>query len=281
MNHLIAEIRQRGKGVKTYKIFSDEEVYILPNDLDNPKVYNPDYKLEEDEWFHIPKFSNETYCIALLKKDFLSTDYDQINTGQLKKLKYLCSVQKNNGTDYYHFQKITPSQIIKKSWFKLSDAPTLEKESPVILINTIADAIYKKSEDTLYFRNLPAISAIFNGISELYKEATQEETKDFLNNDFIKLDDDYNADKVGKANRKRIALAMETLKDFSHKEKSVIYTYIKDYCNNLPFDNKNSNFTVKNEEDLKQLLWGIEQRYYTTLVGKEKRVANSVSKIEL
>ena len=31
---------------------------------------------------------------------------------------------------------------------------------------------------------------------------------------------------------------------------------------------------------MKYLLWGIEQRYYTTPITKEKRVANSVMKIE-
>ncbi len=39
-------------------------------------------------------------------------------------------------------------------------------------------------------------------------------------------------------------------------------------------------FSIKDEERLKHLLWGIEERYYTTRVGGEKRVANSVSKIE-
>ena len=33
------------------------------------------------------------------------------------------------------------------------------------------------------------------------------------------------------------------------------------------------------EDDLKYLLWGIEQRYYTTPVTNENRVANSVSVI--
>lgn len=31
---------------------------------------------------------------------------------------------------------------------------------------------------------------------------------------------------------------------------------------------------------MKYLLWGIEQRYYTTPITKENRVANFVSKLE-
>ena len=72
---------------------------------------------------------------------------------------------------------------------------------------------------------------------------------------------------------------METLNTFTPTQKKSIFSYNKDYCQNLPFDVKASNFTIKSEDDLKHLLWGIEQRYYTTPVSKEKRVANSVSPI--
>ncbi|MEH7131411.1 hypothetical protein V7103_24885, partial [Neobacillus drentensis] len=78
MNHLVA--KTKGREEKIYKILSDQFVFELPNDLDNPKNYNSDYKLEDDEWFHIPNFSNEDYCIDFLKKEFISTDYDQIGT---------------------------------------------------------------------------------------------------------------------------------------------------------------------------------------------------------
>ena len=35
-------------------------------------------------------------------------------------------------------------------------------------------------------------------------------------------------------------------------------------------------FAVNSEDELKLLLYGIEQRFYTTLVGGERRIANSV-----
>ena len=33
------------------------------------------------------------------------------------------------------------------------------------------------------------------------------------------------------------------------------------------------------EKELKELIYGIEQRYYTTEIGNEKRLANSVIKL--
>ncbi|MBE7671689.1 hypothetical protein F7647_10355 [Tenacibaculum piscium] len=280
MDYLIAEIIKRGSGDKTFKIFSDEEVYSLPNDLDNPKEYNPDYKLEDDEWFNISDFSTTDYCIDLLTKDFNPTEYNQISTENLLKIKYLCSHQTNNNIQYYCFQKIFTSNIIDKKWFKFSNTPSLETKSPIVIVSTVPDAIYKKSTDTLYFKKLTSISTIFKGISELYKEATQEETETFLDNDFIKLEEGYEANKVGTLNRKRIALAIETLNSFTSTEKTHIYSYIKSYCTELPFNETDYKFTLKSEDDLKKLLWGIEQRYYTTGVGSEKRIANSISKVK-
>lgn len=229
--------------------------------MDNPKIYDTDYKLEDDEWFHIPNFSKTEYCLDLLKREFISAEFDQIKKIDINKLLFLCAYQ----SGIYYFQKLTPSLIIKKKWFKISDEPAIEEQSPIIVINNIPDAIYIKSEDTLYFKKLSSITSIFKGIIELYKEATQEETEEFLQHDFIKLEDGYNASKVKTANRKRIALAMERMRDFTENQKTTIFSYIKDYCGNLSFDEEDLKFIIKNEEELKQLLFGIDQRYYMLL----------------
>jgi hypothetical protein len=120
---------------------------------------------------------------------------------------------------------------------------------------------------------------IFKGIDALYREATQNETETFLANDFIQLNNGYSVENVKTANRKRIAMAMDTLSKFTPTEKNGIFKYIKGYCKNLKFDKKTSSFTIECEDDLKHLLYGIEQRYYTTKLGAEKRLANSITPI--
>lgn len=44
----------------------------------------------------------------------------------------------------------------------------------------------------------------------------------------------------------------------------------------LQYEMKKGIFTIGNEEDMKFLLLGIEQRYYTTPMIKENRIANSI-----
>lgn len=92
-----------------------------------------------------------------------------------------------------------------------------------IIINDVPDAIYVKDEDCLYFKKLETVAPIFKGIDELYREATDEETKHFLENDFIELKNDFNFESVKKSNRKRIALAMKTLNEFSDDQKTEIF----------------------------------------------------------
>lgn len=90
-----------------------------------------------------------------------------------------------------------------------------------IVINTIPDAIYNKNTDVLYFKRLESITSIFRGIDQLYKEATEDETTQFLKNDFIQLKQNYNASKVKTANRKRIALAQKTLESLDADSRKI------------------------------------------------------------
>lgn len=274
MNHLVAKVK--GVNGDFFKVILNKEIFKHPVDLNNPKPYNAEDKLESDEWFAVDKFSEQKYCIDFLKKNFNSTEYIQIEKSNFNKIDYLCAYQ----SGIYYFQKVGSKHFIHKRLLSLNTFSITDNE-PIIIINSDADALYINNEDRLYFKNLTTITTIFKGIEILYRTATNEETETFLQNSFIKLDKAYTADKVKIANRKRIALAMDTLNKFSAKDKKSIFKYIQDYCIDLQFDPKASNFTIESEEDLKKLLYGIEQRYYTTPLGGEKRVANSITKIEI
>lgn len=100
---------------------------------------------------------------------------------------------------------------------------------------------------------------------------------EFLNESFISLQEGFSSSDVKTANRKRIALAMDILSKFETREKESVFSYILEYYpESLTADGR---FSIGSESDLKVLLYGIEQRYYTTPVGQEKRLANSVVKI--
>lgn len=55
------------------------------------------------------------------------------------------------------------------------------------------------------------------------------------------------------------------------------YVYLE-----VPFiyDSTHNIFNIGDEEELKLLLWGIEQRFYTTVVGNKRRAANSIISLD-
>ncbi len=273
MNHLVAKIK--GKGNHFFKVISNSDFFILPEGLANGISFQASYKPDEDEWFSVHEFSEKEYCIDFVKHPFIATEYSQIPVSKFPSIKYLVAVQ----GQYYFFQNLSSSQIIEKKYFKIGNAPELVNNQRIIILETNADAIYDRGNDTLYFKNIIVANKIFTGIDMLFREATDAETQEFLNSDFISLTNGFTAESVKKPNRKRIALAKEALSNFLPDEKASIFVYIREYYPDLQFNDDEQNFAVANEDDLKKLTDGIEQKYYTTIVGNQRRRANSVRNI--
>lgn len=274
MDHILAHIKTRAKK-RTFKLVSDQSLFdTVKVDLNACVPYNPDHNLDEDSWFKIEDFSKQAYCLDLLKKEFDSKDYNDLAKGNFSKIAYLFAVQ---GDDFY-FQKITPSLFVKRKTLVFGETAELEKSQTRLVINALPDAVYFKAAGTLIFKSLATISSIFKGIDELYKEATKEEVEQFLDESFIELSNNYSVEKVSKPNRKRIGLAIKTLEGMSANDRANMLEYIDEYCEQkLKFDQQNQKFEISTDEDLKLLVYGIEQRFYTTPFGKEKRCANSVT----
>lgn len=273
---VLAKVKGRSKK-SIFKLLSDETLFDELVVTDDACVgYAPDHNLDEDSWFKIDNFSQQPYCLEILKTDFDSKDYDDLPKAKFKDIAQLYAVQGDN----FYFQKITPSLFVTKKMIAFGEAAELESTEKRLVVNQVADAVYYKAQDKLVFKNLATISSIFKGIDELYKEATKEEVEKFLEEDFIELADGYDTSKVSKPNRKRIALAMDTLAALPVEERDQMYSYIHSYCEErLKFDKETSKFEINSDDELKYLLYGIEQRFYTTPLGHEKRLANSVQPI--
>lgn len=277
MDHVFAKVKRLVKK-PFFKILSNYTLY------ENTKVvlgscvpYSAGHNLDEDSWFKVEKFSQQLFCMDFLKSDFDSKDYDDLRKEQFLDIAYLLSIQGEN----FYFQKVTPSLFIRKKVLGFGEVAKIEESNSRMIINEQPDAIYFKDFDTLVFRNLAAISGIFKGIDDLYREATQKEAEDFLKMEFIKLNGSYDASKVSKPNRKRIALALDSLAKMSDQDKVNILAYIGDYSEaKLKFDKAKRKFEISNDDELKLLLYGVEQRFYTTLFGQERRLANSVQPVD-
>jgi len=273
MNHVLAKIKR----CKTpLKLLSDQilfDVNLVGLDFIE---YNPDHNLDEDAWFKIDNFSQQDYSIDWIKQDFVSADYDNLPKSKFSDISYLCAIQGDN----YHFQKVTPSQFVTRKLIAFGEAAVLEQNDGRLVVNAIQDASYLKGSDVLIFRNLATIASIFKGIDAIYKEATDAEVREFLDEPFIELSNGYDVSQVSMPNRKRIALAMNTLASMAPNDKVEMLSYIHGYSpEKLKFDEENGKFEIATDAELKHLIYGIEQRFYTTPFSQEKRLANSIQSI--
>ena len=273
MSQLYVKIRLRGNGSKYRKLLAtDKCVFSMSTELvQNSLPYHPQTLLEDGEWYFIEHFSQSQYTIDILSDQFDTVDFAALESKEIDKIDYLFAEE----ADGLYFQNVSKSRLVRrKAVIHIGGTFSYDEGSATIALNELPDAIYIKSSDILYFRKLASITGIFKGIDQLYREATDSETRDFLNESFITLKNDFSQEQVKTANRKKIALAIDTLSRLKKSEQKRIFTYIEKYCPELKCEN--GTFGVGSEENLRMLLWGIEQRFFTTPIGNEKRIANSV-----
>lgn len=256
------------------KVVTSNEIYKKLPSVDTLE-FDPNYKLEENEWFSVTDFSEKSYFLDLLKENLKpdSVNFKKILKNDINEIDYIAIFENKK----WYFQRVNFRIFQVKGFLHIGDELKYIENGMSIPINADPDAIYDTETDILIFQKLTSITGIFKGIDVIYREATELETSEFLKSDFIILVDGFNGLKVKSANRKRIALVMDIISKFDVNQKRIVFSSIREYYPAL-IANDNS-FKIANENDLKLLLYGFQQRFYTTPDGREKRLANSVKVI--
>lgn len=270
MNYLIA------KSGKHYRKVLSQAMNILdPFDHTQLSVvgFSTSYKLDEEEWFKVEAFSHKDFYIEQCEINYSTTSLNQISNEEFEKIRTLCILQ----GEIKFFQKITPSLYVRKKQFiDASATPKIVEHRRHLEITKESDAVYISSNDTMYFKNLSKIKSIFPGIEILHREATQGEVNTFLSNSFID-GDGLDRNKMGSANRKRIADIGLKFNALSQTKKDLLIQYA---INNAGIDlNDQGSFVIDSEEKLKNLLYAMDQRYYYSDIYDENRLANSIKVI--
>lgn len=256
----------------------DDNVYENITSLVQESIlYNPNTLLEsKNQWYRLTEFSHNEFFNSNLNSIIESSaSYSMLKHEEWGLLVYLLVINDN----FIYIQGIGKNILVKKKkLFKISDGFQYDAQREEIIIKDIPDAIYDIGADTLYFQKLLSLTKIFPGIDSLYKEATDQEIKTFLKQSFIVLKNGFGYSEVKTLNRKRIALLQGMMVDLSIEEKMRIISYIGEYCSSLK--RVEDAFEIGTEKDLKLLLYGLQERFYTTPIGDEKRIANSIIPIK-
>lgn len=283
MNHLIAKLK--GKGNNYSKLITDKTLYDTIPDFSSSRGYDDDYKLHDNEWFVVENFSTKTYCISLLTDAFDILNYSYLNFDGYKKIDFTVAIQGDDENRVYIFQNVTPSSLYAKykaiAWNRIhlptdQDQPNLIEMDGVLVLREKPDCYYLKAQDKLYFKNLSAITAIFPGINELYREATDADVDALLAWPELQIEGGFDNTKVKTANRRKIKEAILRYNEFSEEDKETLHTYIGTYCHAL-IDTVTNKYKISSESELTDFLNSVNQRYYTTEINRTKRLANSVT----
>lgn len=283
MDHLIA--RLKGRGVNYAKLITDKTMYDSIPDFTQSRAYDDDYKLRDNEWFVVENFSTKPYCPDLLKNPFDILNYSYLTFAGYKKIDFSIAVQGVDAHRIFIFQNVTPSSLYGKykaiAWNRVhvpadADQPNLIEQDGVFVLKETPDCYYVKDTDKLYFKNLSSITTIFNGINELYRDATDAEVDTLLGWPELQIEDGFDKSKVKTANRRRIKEAIQKYDSFTEEQKDTLSTYIETYCPAL-IDQDTNKYKISSETELTDFLNSVNQRYYTTEINQTKRLANSVT----
>lgn len=265
-------VKTKGKQGTFRKVLSNQTVYNDIPGFDDKRPYNDELNLRDGQWFVLEHFSEKDYAPILIKEDFNSAAWSQISREDYDKIDYIVSVQ--NDGNLLIFQNVTTRLIYKRqSLLSLDEQPSLINKDHTLVINTYADAYYVRNTDSLYFKRLSNITSIFSGINELYNEATDAEVDSLFRLSMLHIDPDFTRDKVKTANRRKIKEALDMYNNYTTEQKTQLPNYLKKYCSDLVYDEHLGKFEISTEKTLTLLLNGLCQRYYTTEISNEKKVA--------
>lgn len=235
--------------------------------------YSPETLLEEGHFYRLEKFSTFQFFPDWLKKPVDSKDYFDIEKKDYQEISYIVEIDNDNT---FTFQSLNKSTYLKcRKFFELGEEITVEDKKTILVIKEIPDAYYDRSTDSLFFRNLIYLEKLFPGASSLYKEATNDQVKDFLTSGIFTLQNNFTSENVSVLNRKKIALCLNTFSQLTPAQKSLISQSVQSHKPSL-YDSVSNSYVVDSDESLKLVLYALQERFFTTIATNKKTIANSV-----
>ena len=262
LNHLLA---YRGKTAIRYVLSTEEAVYNA--NTENQIPYTPTHRLDRDEneWFYIEELFGRLSEFT----EFQSTDYPGI--------KWLITQQ----GECYYFQKVLPSSRIEHRiilMFAVGDPKIKEMSNSVEVRREFPDIIYDSHADRLFFKDFSRAKEIYKELINLYREATDEETRAFLSS----REDttiSISIDKISRKNRKEIARLGDKINTLSSEAKAALITYIDTHLTEAGLHKgADGKIIIAKPKDLSSYLALLDQRFVHSEVYSESRKITAFTK---
>lgn len=238
--------------------------------------YDPKDKIDSEQWFILKDFSKINGAQIELPEQ--TTSFSKVVPSRYKEIEFISSFIPTYRSlkKIFLLNRITPSLCIKgKSILNFeTKTPTVTDNPKILLLKDIPDGIYVADLDVLIFKNIDPLKPIFSSLEKLYRAATRKEVKKIFNSPLIDLLISY--EDMGISNLKRIN------GEFSRKIKDLTLSEIrkknKDYDLGLHCENGKVRLSTAN--DVKNLLFILDERLYEGESSGQKRIATAIRPIK-
>ena len=267
---------------RTYrKLDNSEDIseLVAPTiDPENSIKFNPEIKLEHEEWFYIEIDDDHKSMVKEYEDKFSNTaGLNDVTEEEFSQIDLIFRKVENDGLV---FQKITKSRrMVDKSILKW--IPNIGKPERTIIENGIElkseNDAYFDGTDKLYFKNFRTIHNLFNGIDDYYRIASQAEVDEFKEFKLVSFVSDF---EIKTNNLKMLAVLKDyaiDLDDINIKSK-LLRTY-EEYPNQEFELDENNNFKIDSNKKLTSLLKLALGRLYTNPITQDKMEANYAKKL--
>lgn len=245
---------------------------------ENSIKFNPEIKLEHEEWFYIEIDDVHISMVKEYEDKFSNTaGLNDVTEEEFSQIDLIFRKVENDGLV---FQKITKSRrMVDKSILKW--IPNIGKPERTIIENGIElkseNDAYFDGTDKLYFKNFRTIHNLFNGIDDYYRIASQAEVDEFKEFKLVSFVSDF---EIKTNNLKMLAVLKDyaiDLDDINIKSK-LLRTY-GEYPNQEFELDENNNFKIDSNKKLTSLLKLALGRLYTNPITQDKMEANYAKKL--
>lgn len=247
-------------------------------DPENSREFDPEIKLEHEEWFYIEIDDEHMSMIKEYEDKFLNTaGLNAVSEEEFSKIDLIFRKVENDGLV---FQKITQSKrLVDKSILKWRYRSRRAERTIIengIELKCENDA-YFDGNDKLYFKNFRTIRSLFKGIDDYYRIASQTEVDEFKEFNLVNFVSDF---KIKTNNLKMLAVLKDydiDLDDIAVKS-TLLRTYSQYPSQEFELDD-NQNFIIDSNKKLTCLLKLALGRLYTNPITHHKMEANHAKKL--
>lgn len=245
-------------------------------DPEDSREFDPEIKLEREDWFYIEIDDNHMPMVKEYGDKFSSTvSLNDVTEEEFSKIDLIF---RKVGNDELVFQKITQSKrMVDKSILKW--LPNIGKPERTIIDNGIElkseiDA-YFDGNDKLYFKNFRTIHSLFKGIDDYYRIASQAEVNELKRIDLVSISDF----EIKSNNLKMVAILKDDEIDLS--DTSIISTLLTSYEQYPEQDFKVSEgkFIIDTNKRLTSFLKLALGRLYTNPITSHQMEASSARRL--